>query len=116
MATTIENEGVIREETMGNQVPRAECISPNHFRGSAKVVNEMGLHVRPASEFVKLALTFESEIVVQHGSQQVDGKSVMDLLLLGAEAGSDLMVEGHGSDAECAVQALVRLIQNGFNE
>ncbi len=74
----------------------------------------LGLHIRPAEQFVRLAMKFTSEIEVVRESLRVDGKSIMHMLTLGAEPGAELRLEAQGDDAEQAVAALARFIENGF--
>ncbi len=74
----------------------------------------LGVHLRPAELFSKLAMQFESEIEVVRDSLRVDGKSIMHMLTLGAEPGAILVLEARGGDAEMAVEALARLIENDF--
>lgn len=74
----------------------------------------LGLHIRPAEQFVRLAMTFDSEIEVIRESLRVDGKSIMHMLTLGAEPGAQLCLEARGDDAEQAVDKLARFIENGF--
>lgn len=81
-----------------------------------KIVNEHGLHARAAAEFVKLANQFESDIVVVRESNEVDGKSIMNLLMLGAGCGSEIELRVSGADESQALQELIDLIANGFNE
>ena len=76
------------------------------------VRNEMGLHARPAGQFVVLAGRFEAEITVCRGSDCVDGRSVLSLLSLAAACGTQLLVRGEGADAEEAVNALGDLLEN----
>ena len=74
----------------------------------------LGLHLRPAEQFVRLALKFSSEIEVVRDNVRVDGKSIMHMLTLGAEPGAELRLEARGDDAEQAVEALARFVENGF--
>jgi phosphocarrier protein HPr len=74
----------------------------------------LGLHIRPAEQFARLAMKFESEIEVVRDTLRVDGKSIMHMLTLGAEPGVELRLEACGADAEAAVDALVRFIESGF--
>ncbi len=78
------------------------------------VLNELGLHARPAAAFVKLASRFESEIRVAKDGDAVNGKSIMGVMTLAAECGAELMLHADGSDAEAAVTALEELVANGF--
>ena len=81
-----------------------------------KIRNRQGLHARPASEFVKLASGFDSEIWVEKEDLEVNGKSIMGVLMLAAESGSEIRIRAVGEDAERAVAALVDLVGSGFGE
>ncbi|MGD2151960.1 MAG: HPr family phosphocarrier protein [Gemmatimonadales bacterium] len=80
------------------------------------VANVYGLHARPAAEFVKLAAKFESEILVSKDGLEVNGKSIMGVMMLAAEKGSTIQIRARGADAREAVEALVRLVADGFGE
>ncbi len=80
------------------------------------VANAYGLHARPAAEFVKLAGTFKSEILVSKDGLEVNGKSIMGVMMLAAEKGSSLQIRAVGVDAEAAVEALCALVARGFGE
>ncbi len=71
-----------------------------------KIKNPQGLHARPASTFVRIANKYESDIAVKKGSEKVNGKSIMGLLMLAASEGSIVEIEVSGSDAQEAVQEL----------
>ena len=91
-------------------------IGDGHFRSCVRIVNEMGLHARPASLFIELANRFSCDVALHKGDQQVDGKSILQLLALSAEAGTTLVLDTRGVDAEEAGIALCRLIASGFDE
>ena len=76
------------------------------------VCSELGLHARPAGQFVSLASRFKSEISVCRGDEWVDGRSVLSLLSLAAASGSALRIRATGPDAAEAVEALGKLIEN----
>jgi phosphocarrier protein len=80
------------------------------------VRSELGLHARPAGEFVIMAGRFESEISVGNGREWVDGRSVLSLLSLAAGRGVELRVRAIGPDAEEAVTALGALIERSHTE
>lgn len=80
------------------------------------IVNPLGLHARPAAEFVKMASSYQSEITVQKDGMVVNGKSIMGVMTLAAECGSKLTIRAEGQDAEQALIALVALVKNGFSE
>ena len=81
-----------------------------------EVRNALGLHLRAAEQFVRIARQFRSEIRVFCGEKQVDGKSILDLATLAAECGTRLRLEASGPDAEAAIDALAVLIDAGFYE
>jgi phosphocarrier protein HPr len=80
------------------------------------VTNRLGLHARAAARFVHLASRFQSQVRVTRGSQTMDGKSIMGILLLAAAAGTPLTVSAEGQDEEAAVEALCGFILSGFGE
>ncbi len=80
------------------------------------VVNQLGMHARAAAKFVHLATRFESRISVARQARQMDGKSIMGLLLLAASRGSRITIAAEGSDAQQAVDELAALVESGFGE
>ena len=80
------------------------------------IVNRFGLHARPAAEFVKLAGTFRSDIVVRKDDLEVNGKSIMGMMMLAAEYGTSITIRASGDDASAAVDGLVDLIESRFGE
>lgn len=80
------------------------------------IKNRLGLHARPAMEFVDAATAFNSTVSVRRGDQEVDGKSIMQMMLLAATQGTELEVVADGDDAQAACDALARLVDSGFNE
>jgi phosphocarrier protein HPr len=83
---------------------------------SVRIGNKYGLHARPAAEFVKLAGTFRSEIYVRKDDLEVNGKSIMGIMMLAAEFGSEIMIRAAGADAAAAVDALAALVSGRFGE
>ena len=83
---------------------------------AAPIVNQLGLHARPAAEFVKIANRFRSHIVVTKDELEVNGKSIMGMMMLAAECGSALLIRADGDDAQEAVDALLALVARGFGE
>lgn len=81
-----------------------------------QIRNKFGLHARPAAEFVKLANQFKSDIFVRKYELEVNGKSIMGMMMLAAECGVEIAVRASGEDAEQAVTELVRLVEQGFGE
>jgi len=82
----------------------------------ATIVNQEGLHARPAARIVRLASTFESEVELAKNGLEVNGKSIMGVMMLAAECGSSITIRANGPDAEAAVQALTELVESGFGE
>ena len=83
------------------------------------VINERGLHARPAMQFVDVANAFKSEVTVSKGGPEpieVDGKSVMQMITLEATMGTVLHLKADGEDAEAAVQKLEELFKSKFDE
>jgi phosphotransferase system HPr (HPr) family protein len=80
------------------------------------VVNTQGFHARPAHLFVKMAMSFKSKVQIQKGNQIIDGKSILDLLTLGAGNGTQLKLKATGPDAAELVDALAQLVEGGFGE
>ena len=80
------------------------------------IVNSLGLHARPAAEFVKTSARFQSNVVVRKDGLEVNGKSIMGMMMLAAERGSELYIRAEGDDAEAALAALVALVAAGFGE
>ena len=80
------------------------------------IVNSLGLHARPAAEFVKTSARFKSNVVVRKDSLEVNGKSIMGMMMLAAERGSELYIRAEGEDADDMLAALTALVAAGFNE
>jgi phosphocarrier protein HPr len=80
------------------------------------VVNQLGMHARAAARFVHLATRFESQIKVARDSREMDGKSIMGLLLLAAARGSRITITADGADEAEAIAALSALVESGFGE
>jgi phosphocarrier protein HPr len=83
---------------------------------SVTVANRLGLHARAAARFVHLASGFQAHVKVTRGSQTMDGKSIMGILLLAAVKGSVLTVSADGRDEHAAIDALCQFIESGFGE
>ncbi len=80
------------------------------------ISNKLGIHARPAAQFVKTASKFEADIRVQKDGEEVDGKSIMGLMMLAAGHGSVLTIVTEGSDAEDALTELEDLVVRNFEE
>lgn len=83
---------------------------------TVEIVNRAGLHARPASEFVKLASRYQAEVRLEKEGLEVNGKSIMGVLMLAAECGSRLCIRAEGDDAPEALEALAELVRRGFEE
>lgn len=83
---------------------------------SVTIQNRLGLHARPAMAFVDLASTFRSVVTVRRDDTEVDGKSIMQMMMLAATQGTPLEVTADGDDAEQALDALKALVARGFDE
>ena len=116
-----------RPETVGGQnsnpwslVPRPIEPPMSHdspvVRRQVEIMNALGLHMRPADKFVKLALQFKAEVRVIYNGNEFNGKSILDLTSLAAECGTRLEVEARGPDADLAVEALSALVLAKFHE
>ncbi len=86
------------------------------IKKKARIVNKMGLHARPAAQLVTAAGRYESEVFFIKGDLRVNGKSIMGVMMLAAEQGSELIVEASGSDEEAAVEDILSVIDSGFGE
>jgi len=80
------------------------------------IANELGLHARAATRFVQTASRYDCVVEVEKDGQRVNGKSIMGVLMLVAAKGTTITVRSKGKDAERAMEALGRLIQNKFGE
>jgi phosphocarrier protein HPr len=83
---------------------------------TVRITNKNGLHARPAAEIVKLASRYQSDITLVRDDLEVNGKSIMGVMMLAAEFGSSLVLRAAGPDAEQAVSALSDLIARKFGE
>ena len=83
---------------------------------AVQIVNKNGLHARPAAEIVKLAAKFQSEITIVKDDLDVNGKSIMGVMMLAAEHGSTILLRAEGPDADAALEALATLVGNKFGE
>ncbi len=116
-----------RPETVGGENSRPWSFVPRPIeppmshdspvvRRQVEIVNALGLHMRPADKFVKLALQFKAEVRVIYNGNEYNGKSILDLTSLAAEYGTRLEVEARGPDADQAVEALSALVLAKFHE
>jgi phosphocarrier protein len=86
------------------------------IKTTIKIINRLGLHARASAKFVATAAKYQSHIEVTKGSQTVNGKSIMGVMMLAAAKGSELVLEIEGPDEVALHQALVDLINNYFGE
>ena len=107
-ATTREGEARVADmkESMSEQMVSREVV----------VGMPQGLHARPADQLAREARKWQSRIELQSDSQRVDGKSILDVLTLAAEAGTRLIVEATGPDAREAIEAIGSLFDRNFND
>lgn len=80
------------------------------------IINKLGLHARAAARFVQVASGFESDISVVHANKEVNGKSIMGMMMLAAGKGSDIQIIATGRDEENALERLESLIADRFGE
>ncbi len=83
---------------------------------SVQIVNKHGLHARPAAEMVKAASRFQSDITISRDDLEVNGKSIMGVMMLAAEHGATILLRANGADADAALDALAALVANRFGE
>ena len=81
-----------------------------------QIVNKLGLHARPAAEIVKTAAKFESNITLTRDDLEVNGKSIMGVMMLAAEFGSTITLRADGPDEDQAIEALAALVASKFRE
>lgn len=99
-----------------NKRDTGKVSAPRILVRELKIVNQLGLHARPAALFVKTASRYESDITVEKDGNTVSGKSIMGLMTLEAGLGSRLTVTAEGMDAEEALDQLQHLVENKFFE
>ena len=80
------------------------------------VVNQLGMHARAAAKFVRVATRYQARVRVARDAREMDGKSIMGILLLAAARGTSITISAEGADEDEAVQALVALVASGFGE
>jgi phosphocarrier protein HPr len=101
---------------MGLLSRRAPTDSENKVTRELTVSNRLGMHARPAAMFVKICSKFKSEVWVEKDGEQVNGKSIMGLMMLAAGHGSKLRVTCEGHDASAVLVEIESLIQRNFGE
>lgn len=98
-----------KDVTRDNHTENAVCAQ-------VRVANELGLHARPAARLAQEAQKFDSAIVLSTDSQQVDAKSILDILTLAAPRGCGLTIRASGGDARAAVERIAGLFRERFGE
>ena len=83
---------------------------------SVEVVNQLGVHARAAAKFVHLASRFEARVRVARSGREIDGKSILGILLLAAARGTTIIISDDGVDEQAALEALSALVESGFGE
>jgi phosphocarrier protein HPr len=83
---------------------------------SVEVVNQLGVHARAAAKFVHLASRFEARVRVARSGREIDGKSILGILLLAAARGTTIIISADGVDEQAALEALSALVESGFGE
>ena len=91
-------------------------MNPTVVHREFTIRNRQGLHARPAAMMVKLCNSFQSDIWIEKGDEQVNGKSIMGLMMLAANHGSVIKVSAEGADAEEALNKIGGLVESGFME
>jgi len=95
---------------------KGEGKTPEMFSENFQIINKLGLHARAAVLFIKAANAFQAKITVAKDGVEVNGKSIMGILMLGATQGSTITVAANGPDAKKAVAELGKLIASKFGE
>lgn len=80
------------------------------------IINKLGLHARAAAKLVSTASAFSSKIKISFNGKEVDGKSIMSVMMLAASKGCDLTIKADGEDETSAMNAIIHLINNRFDE
>src|SRR5256885_712189 len=101
---------------MGLLNRRSASASKEKVEKEITIVNRLGLHARPAAMFVRVSSRFRADIWVSKEGEEINGKSIMGLMMLAAGQGSKLRVRAEGPDAAEAVKEIEELIQSRFNE
>lgn len=81
-----------------------------------KILNEQGLHARPASIFVKTAGKFKSTVSIVHGNEVANAKSIINIMSLGLKKGEEVKIVTEGTDEKEVMEALISLVENKFGE
>lgn len=90
--------------------------APARCSGEATIINIKGLHARASAQFVKRAEQYNADVRVTHEGQTVLGTSIMGLMMLAAGKGNTILIETKGPEAQAALDALIALVEAGFDE
>ena len=90
------------------------CI--DMLENSITIINKLGLHARAAAKLVSTASAFASKVKISFNGKEVDGKSIMSVMMLAASQGSDVLLKIDGADEQAAMDAIVELINDYFGE
>jgi phosphocarrier protein len=101
---------------MGLLNRRASGDTARKLQKEITIVNRLGLHARPAAMFVRIATRYKADVWVSKEGEEVNGKSIMGLMMLAAGQGSKLQIRVEGPDADKALQDIEQLIASKFNE
>jgi len=99
----------------GSPAPEVPMSDQTH-KVLVTIQNRMGLHARPAVDFVDVANRYQASVVVRKGEQSVDGKSIMQIMMLAATQGTQLEIEATGPDAQDLISDLSDLVDRKFDE
>ena len=88
----------------------------DHYSSEVTICNQKGLHARASAAFVKCACAFDAKVMVTREGQEVEGSSIMGLMMLAAGPGNTILIETTGPEAKQALDAIVELIENRFGE
>jgi len=83
---------------------------------AVEVVNQLGVHARAAAKFVHVASRFEARVRVARSGREIDGKSILGILLLAAAHGTTIVISADGADEQAALESLSALVESGFGE
>ncbi len=89
---------------------------PEYMERQLVIKNRLGLHARAAAKMVQLSNEFASNLIIRFDGQEIDGKSILNILTLACPLGSDILLQAEGPDAEKLLEAMERLINDKFGE
>ena len=101
---------------MCESVPAAPALMEQHVDITVRVLDDLGLHARPAARLARTALAFEADVLILHEDMTVDAKSILDILTLAATRGTDLTISCRGVDAAQAAETLQLLFARPLAE